>query len=88
MNKSDLISAVATKAGISKESASKAIEGYNETIISAVKKGDMATIKDFGTYYRKEQKERPGHNPATGEKIVISARNSLAFRPASSLKTL
>ncbi len=88
MNKAELISAVASKAGISKEAANKDIEGYTEAIVSAVRKGDMATIKDFGTYYRKEQKERAGHNPATGEKITISARNSLAFRPATSLKTL
>ena len=88
MNKSELTTLVATKAGISKEAADKAIKGYNEAIVHAVKKGEMATIKDFGTYYLKQQKERPGHNPATGEKITIAARNSLAFRPATSLKRL
>jgi DNA-binding protein HU-beta len=40
----------------------------------------------FGTFTRKDQPERPGRNPKTGEPILIAAATTVRFKPAREFK--
>ena len=49
MNKQDLISTVAESSGLSKNDATKAVEGVFDAITGALKKGDEVRLVGFGT---------------------------------------
>lgn len=86
MNKSELVSAIAEKSGISKSVAAKALDGFIESVTGALKKGDTVTLVGFGTYYVGERAARNGRNPKTGETIKIKASKTPKFRAGKNLK--
>ena len=86
MNKSDLASAMAEDAGITKSSAIKALDAMTNAIKSALRAGDKVSIPGFGTFQAKHRSARMGRNPATGESIQIAASNSPSFKAGKALK--
>ena len=53
MNKTELVNAVAAKAGLTKVDAKKALDATVEAIVEAVKKGDKVALVGFGTFAKK-----------------------------------
>ncbi|MFH4354474.1 MAG: HU family DNA-binding protein [Neisseriaceae bacterium] len=86
MNKSELVSSIAQKAGISRAAAAKALDGFTTTVVEALKKGDTVTLIGFGTYYVGQRAARNGRNPKTGESIRIKASKAPKFRAGKTLK--
>ncbi len=86
MNKSDLVDAIATSAGISKASAGRALDGAIEAIKGALKKGDEVSLVGFGSFSVDERAGRVGRNPRTGAAITIKAAKVPKFRAGKGLK--
>ncbi len=86
MNKSDLITAIAEHANLTKADAGRALDGLTKTIESTLKAGDSVALIGFGTFEVKERAERAGRNPQTGEVITIAASKTPAFKAGKSLK--
>jgi DNA-binding protein HU-beta len=86
MNKSQLVSAVAEKAGIKKVVAEKAVNAAIEAIAEAIAKGERVAIPGLGVFNIRERKARKGRNPKTGKEITIPARKVVSFTAAKSLK--
>ena len=85
MNKTEFISAVAEKAGLTKMDAKKAVEAYAEVISEALNAGDKVALLGFGTFSVTEKGERQGINPKTKETITIAARKAVKFKAGSEL---
>lgn len=85
MNKSDLISAVATKANASKSAASTIIDVAMQTITEALSKGESVQFVGFGTFSVQERKARTGRNPQTGKEMKIPAKKVVRFKPGAAL---
>ncbi len=86
MNKAELISAVAEKAELSKKDAEKAVTAVLDTIVENVANGEEIRIVGFGTFERRERKERSGVDPRTKERITIAASNVPAFKAGKAFK--
>jgi DNA-binding protein HU-beta len=86
MNKTELIDAVAAKAGLSKADAKKAIDAVLGSIAEAVKGGDKVTLVGFGTFSVTERGARTGRNPQTGATIEIPAKKSVKFKAGAGLE--
>ncbi|MBP3765402.1 MAG: HU family DNA-binding protein [Bacteroidaceae bacterium] len=85
MNKTELVNAVAAKAGLTKVDAKKALDATVEAIVEAVKKGDKVALVGFGTFAKTKRAARQGVNPATGAKIKIAAKEVFKFKASSSI---
>lgn len=85
MNKSDLVSAIAAGAGLSKVDAKKALDATLEAITNAVKAGDKVALLGFGTFSVNERPAREGINPATKQKIQIAAKKVVKFKAGAEL---
>jgi DNA-binding protein HU-beta len=83
MNKTEFISAIAEKSGLTKADSKKAVDAFADVIVEALKSGDKVTLVGFGTFSVKESKEREGINPRTKEKITIAAKKSAKFKAGS-----
>ena len=85
MNKTELIDAVAAKAGLSKADTKKAMEAYMAVTGDALKKGDKIAIVGFGTFSVQKRAARNGHNPQTGKSIKIAAKKVVKFKAGATL---
>ena len=88
MNKTELIAAVAEKAGISKKDADAAVNTTLDTIVEMVAAGDKVQLVGFGTFEPRERSAKTGKNPRTGESIEIPASKIPAFKAGKALKDI
>ena len=86
MNKAELISAAAEKAGMSKKDSEKVINALVETITDTMKKGDKVQLVGFGVFEVKDRPARMGRNPRTKEQIQIPASKVPQFKAGKALK--
>ena len=85
MNKSELINAIAEKAGLSKVDAKKALEAFTGAVEEALVAGDKVALVGFGTFSINEKGERTGINPKTKEAITIAAKKVVKFKAGAEL---
>lgn len=85
MNKTELIDKIAAGAGLSKAEAKKALDATTAAIKEALVKGDKIQLVGFGTFSVNERPAREGINPATKEKIKISAKKVAKFKAGAEL---
>ena len=88
MNKSELVSAIAEKSGLSKVDAKKALDATLDVISGEVKKGGKVVLVGFGTFSVSERSARKGINPRTKKAINIPAKKTAKFKAGSELSTL
>ncbi len=86
MNKTELISAVAEKTGLSKKDSDKAVNAAIDSIVEALKAGEKVTLIGFGAFETKERAARVGRNPQTKETINIPASRIPVFKAGKALK--
>ncbi|MDR2836355.1 MAG: HU family DNA-binding protein [Bacteroidales bacterium] len=87
MNKSELVSSMAEKAGLKKQDAKKALEAFVETVSQQLKAGDKITLVGFGTFSVSERAARKGRNPQKpDQEIDIPAKKVAKFTVGSELK--
>ena len=86
MNKGELVSAVAEKAGLTKTQASEAIDAAIDAITGALKKGDEVKLVGFGTFAVADRAAGTARNPRTGETIPVPASKAPKFKAGAALK--
>ena len=85
MNKSELVAAVAAKAGMSKVAAADAVNAVVASISESLIKGEPVMLIGFGTFFVKQNAAHEGVNPATGKKIQIAAKKVAKFKAGIAL---
>lgn len=85
MNKTELVNAIAEKAGLTKADAKKALDATIEAIADAVAAGDKVALVGFGTFAVVEKAARTGFNPLKKETIEIPARKAVKFKAGAEL---
>ena len=88
MNKTEFISAIAEKAGLSKVDAKKAVDAFIETVSTELKKGEKVALLGFGSFSVSEKAARKGVNPKTKQPISIPARKAVKFKAGAELSEL
>ena len=86
MNKAELVSMVADKAGLSKKDAEKAVAAVFDSIQESLTAGEKVQLVGFGTFEIRERGARTGRNPRSGATIEIPASKVPAFKPGKALK--
>lgn len=86
MNKTELVAAIAEKAGLSKKDADAALAAFIGTVEETLKKGDKLSLVGFGTFEVRERSARTGINPLTKETIQIAASKTPVFKAGKAFK--
>ena len=86
MNKTELINAVAEKAGLSKKAAEAAVNATLSAITEGLKTEEKVQLVGFGSFEVKHRAERTGLNPRTKETIQIPEAKVPSFKAGSALK--
>ncbi len=86
MNKSQLIDAVAKKAGLTRGKSSEVIAALIQSITDSLTKGESVTLIGFGSFSTSHRAARIGRNPKTGKEIKIAATTVPKFKAGKGLK--
>ena len=86
MNKTELIKAIAGKAGLTQKDAVASVDAFIEVIADALKAGDKVAIANFGTFEIKAKAARTGFNPITKQPIKIAASKAPALKFGKAFK--
>lgn len=85
MTKNKLIDHMALNAGISRNSANKALKSLIEGITETLKKGERINLQGLGSLTAYQRAARVGRNPRTQEPLNITAKNVVKFKPSPKL---
>ncbi|OQA27459.1 MAG: DNA-binding protein HU [Firmicutes bacterium ADurb.Bin354] len=86
MNKTELVAAVAEKAGLSKKDAEAAVNAFTDTVTKELKKGEKVQLVGFGTFEVSKRSARTGRNPQTGATMKIAASKAPKFKAGKAFK--
>lgn len=86
MNKTELITAIAESADISKKDSEKALKAFVDVVTEELKKGEKVQLVGFGTFEVSERAAREGRNPQTGKTMKIEACKAPRFKAGKALK--
>ena len=85
MNKTELVSAIAEKAGLKKTDAEKALKAF-EVVTAELVNGNEVRLVGFGTFDVLERAAHTGRNPQTKEPMEIPASKAPRFKSGKVLK--
>ena len=88
MNKGDLVSAMAAKAGFTLKDADEAYKAFVASVAEALKRGEEVSLAGFGTFKVKTRAARKGVNPQTKKVINIPAAKVPTFKFGKNFKDL
>jgi len=86
MNKSELVAALASGAGVTKVDANRVLDTFMMTVTTVLKNGDQIVLPGFGSFATSNRSARTGRNPQTGKVINIKASRVAKFKAGKSLK--
>ncbi|MPV50202.1 HU family DNA-binding protein [Pseudactinotalea sp. HY158] len=86
VNRTELVAAIADKAGLTKTQADAAVAALQEVLTSSLSDGEAVKITGLLSVERVERKARTGRNPRTGEEIQIPAGFGVKISAGSALK--
>ena len=87
MTKQEFVDRVATKSGLSKRDAGKAVDAFLDSVTEALKRGDSVSFTGFGKFSTAHRAARQGVNPRNpSQKVHIPAATVPRFSAGSSLK--
>lgn len=87
MTKAELISSIAENTGVDHGDTRKVIECFISTVRSALERNEKVTLYRFGEFKIRNYPARAGHDPRSGEKILVAGSKVVKFKPSTSLKS-
>ena len=86
MNKTELITAVAAAANVTKKEAETVLKAFTDVVTEELKNDGKVQLVGFGTFEVGERAAREGRNPKTGETMTIAASKAPKFKAGKALK--
>ena len=86
MNKTELIAALAEKAGLNKRDAEKALNAFTDVVTDTLIKGDKVQLVGFDSFEVKDRAARTARNPRTGDELTVPASKAPIFKAGKALK--
>lgn len=86
MSKSELISHVSARSGLSQHAVREVFEGLTEVVGDAVSEGVDVTLPRIGKVVVRDTAERQVRNPRTGETFTKPPGRSVRITPNKALK--
>ncbi|MBD0291784.1 MAG: HU family DNA-binding protein [Thermoleophilia bacterium] len=87
LTKSQFVDRVASKSGLSRKDAGKAVDAFLDSIQESLSQGEAVSFTGFGKFSAQQRGARQGVNPRTGERVTIEAATVPKFSAGSQLKS-
>ena len=87
MTKANIVDVIASATGLTKVETEAVVDGFIQTVISALKEGKNIEIRGFGSFKVKRRKGRMARNPRTGEQVQVDEHFVPVFKVSKELKS-
>ena len=87
MNKTELVTVLAERTGLSKKSAEEVLNTTLDIITETLVEGEKVQLVGFGSFEVRERAPRIGRNPRTKEAVSIPASRAVQFKSGKVLKS-
>lgn len=74
MTKADMVDVISSSTGLTKVETEAVVNGFMETVIDAMKRGEHIELRGFGTFKVVKRAPRVARNPKTNEEIPVPAQ--------------
>jgi len=71
MTKADIVHVISTSTGLSKVETEAVVNGFMETVIDSMKRGETIELRGFGSFKVVKRAQRMARNPKTNEEVVV-----------------
>jgi len=82
MNRRELAKELAQRLRISQRLAEKLVRAFFEELGAAISRGERVELRGFGVFEVRERRTYLGTHPRTREKMLVSPRRTVRFRPS------
>lgn len=86
MTKTELVAAIAAKAGLNKTQAKNALDAFIASVATSLKDGQEVRLVGFGSFVPVKRPAGAARNPRTGETVARPASRTCRFRAGDALK--
>lgn len=86
MTRKELTAVLIEKAGFEASKVAKFADEVFKIMKEALEKGEKVEISGFGNFTVREKRARTGRNPKNVDKMEISARQVVIFKPSGELR--
>jgi DNA-binding protein HU-beta len=86
--KIDIVKAVVVATGVSNTKSEDAVETVIQALKDAMRRGDRIELRRFGVFTVRARKTGMGHNPRTGQEVVIPPGRVVRFKPGKELQSI
>lgn len=71
MTKADIVDIISTSIGLTKVETEAVVNGFMETVIEAMKRGDNIELRGFGSFKVVKRAQRVARNPKTNVEVIV-----------------
>lgn len=86
MTKADIVDIISSSTGITKIETEAVVNGFMDTIIDAMKKGDSIELRGFGTFKVVKRAQRVARNPKTNEEVIVPQQHVPVLKVSKDFK--
>lgn len=71
MTKSDIVNVISSSVGLTKVETEAVVNGFIETVIDAMKRGENIELRGFGSFKVVKRAQRVARNPKTNVEVIV-----------------
>ena len=71
MTKADIVDVISSSVGLTKVETEAVVNGFMETVIDAMKRGENIELRDFVSFKVVKRAQRVARNPKTNEEVIV-----------------
>ncbi len=86
ITKKELIDRIAEQEGCKRVVAKRVIQGFLDSIIGELAKGNRLEFRDFGVFESKLRAARQAQNPKTMQKVLVPSKRTVKFKVGRVMK--
>ena len=86
LTKSHLADVIYEQFGLPKRFCKEIVDLFFDEALECLVRGEELKLSNFGVFSIKQESERPGRNPKSGESAIIKARQVVSFHPSGQLR--
>ncbi len=71
MTKADIVDVISSSVGLTKVETEAVVNGFMETVIDAMKRGETIELRGFGSFKVVKRAQRVARNPKTNVEVIV-----------------
>ena len=86
MTKADIVDIISSSVGLTKVETEAVVNGFMETVIDSLKRGDTIVLRGFGSFKVVKRAQRVARNPKTNEEVIVPEQYAPVLKVSKDFK--